>query len=118
MRRFIVYPNMKTACVTALLLAAFVAGCAELRWHKDGADAAALERDIVACQQIARQRALHEAWPFGLAAAHSPMSVDALGRPVAPYPTRFETDRFLLEHDLTRFCMRDRGYELAPVEKR
>lgn len=118
MRRFIVYPNMKTACVTALLLAAFVAGCAELRWHKDGADAAALERDLAACQQVARQRALHEAWPLGLATTHSSMNVDVLGRPVAPYPTRLETDRFLLEHDLTRFCMRERGYDLVPAGTR
>ena len=45
------------------------------------------------------------------------LGMDARGRVVMDYANRHETDRVLLEHDLTRACMRERGYELAPVEK-
>ncbi len=116
MRRFIVYPNMKTACVATLLLAAFVAGCAELRWRKDGADAAALERDLGACQQLARLRAFREASPFGRASGLV-IGANARGISIATYPDPVETERFLLEYDLTRACMRERGYDLVPVRK-
>jgi hypothetical protein len=92
------------------------AGCAELRWHKDGASAAMTEQDLAACQQQARSRAVHDVWP-SVPALPQWIGVDSLGRPIASYPYRYETDRFILEHDLARSCMWGKGYELAPTAK-
>ena len=101
----------------AIVCLLFAAGCADLRWHKDGADAAALERDLGECQQQARAQAARESWSPWLAG--SPViGVDAQGRANLSQPGRLDTDRFLREHDLARACMRGRGYELVPAEKR
>ena len=108
---------MKCRCAALLLLALPAAGCAELRWHKDGMDAAALERDLGECRQQARAQAARDSWSHGI--SRPPVvGVDAQGRAILSQPGRIDTDRFLMEHDLARFCMRNRGYELAPVEKR
>ena len=108
---------MKYQTVAALLLAASAAGCADLRWHKDGADAAALERDLGECQQQARAQAARESWSQGI--SNPPViGADAQGRVILSQPGRFDTDRFLMEHDLARACMNGKGYELVPVEKR
>ena len=103
-----------SAAIVILLLAA---GCAQLRWHKDGADAAALERDLEACQQLARLRAFREVSLFGRSMGRI-VGVDARGAPIMTYPDQLETDRFLLEHDLARDCMREKGYELVPAKDR
>jgi hypothetical protein len=108
---------MKYQSVAALLLAVSAAGCADLRWHRDGADAAALGRDLDECRQLARAQAAHEAWPLGVATPRI-VGVDALGRAIVSSPGQVDTNRFFVEHDLARFCMRSRGYELVPVEKR
>jgi hypothetical protein len=107
---------MKYQIVAALLLATFWAGCADLRWHKNGADAATLERDLGECQQQARAQAVRESWFHGNPGLPV-VGVDAQGRAILSQPGRSDTDRFLAEHDLERFCMRKRGYELVPVEK-
>jgi len=104
--------------VAAGLLAAFASGCADMRWHNDAADAATLERDLGECQQEARAKAVREASARGFAS--SPVSgVDVRGRAVLSQPGRVDIDRTLLltEHDFELFCMRNRGYKLAPVEK-
>jgi hypothetical protein len=93
------------------------AGCADLRWHKPGGSAAALEQDLAACQSDARVQASHFASPF-LSEWPRVMGVDALGRPVVPSFTRLDSERFLYEHDLTRHCMKVKGYDLVPAEKR
>jgi hypothetical protein len=97
----------------ALLLAALAAGCAQLRWHKAGADAAALERDLMECQV----RATRLAGPAVLFAPDV-VGVDERGRVVMGRSSRLESDRLMLEHDLTGACMRERGYELVPVNKK
>ena len=103
--------------VAAGLLAAFASGCADLRWHKEAADAATLERDLGECQQQARAQVVRESWTHGISSPPI-IGVDGRGRAVLSQPGRVDTDRFLMEHDLERFCMRNRGYELVPAEKR
>ena len=98
-----------------LLLAAVTTGCADVSWRKEGADPAELERDLTQCRQAARLRAGREAWPSGLPSGRA-IGVDAHGVPIMAYSYSFENDRFMLEHDLTRSCMRGKGYWLAPVE--
>ena len=109
--------------LVAVLLLAPLTGCAapaDTRWHKPGTDTAALERDLSTCTQEARLQARRAEVPSaGLATlpgAPPVIGTDTQGRPVqAPRHPR-ETDRFLAEHDLTRICMRARGYERIPVE--
>jgi hypothetical protein len=107
---------MKYKYVAALLLAAFATGCAELRWHKEGADAAALDRDLGECQ---RQVLTQARRGIGMFAPDAPrvVGVDERGRPIMGAWSRLETDRMLLEHDLQGICMRGKGYELVPAEK-
>ena len=94
--------------LSAVAVALHAAGCADLRWHKQGVDAAALDRDLGARHEI------------GAFAPDTPrvVGVDAQGRPLAGAANRLGTDRMLLEHDLLGICMRGKGYELVPVEKR
>ena len=108
---------MKYQHVAALLLAAFSAGCAELRWHKDDADTAAISRDFDECRLVARSQAAQQAIPTG---ANSPriVGVDAQGRAIMSSPGQVDTGRFLAEHDFAQFCMRNRGYELVPAKNR
>lgn len=100
----------------AAILVLLSAACADLRWHKADADAAATERDIAECQARARSRAQHEAPLFGM--PRPPViGTDVQGRIVTGQAGRHDTDRAMLEHDFMRACMRERGYELAPAAK-
>ena len=109
-----------TICVylrlSAIAVAALIAGCAPLHWHKEGADTATLERDQAECRDQARLRARSEAPLFGQPPP-APVGMDSRGRAVTGRAARYDTDRALIEHDLTRDCMRERGYDLAPVRK-
>jgi hypothetical protein len=102
--------------LSAVALALHAAGCAEVQWQKTGVDNAAMSRDLGECRQAAQARAFHESSAAGLASTRTIVMDPA--RPTAPYPYRVETDRFLLENDLTRSCMVSRGYELAPAKDR
>jgi hypothetical protein len=103
--------------VAAALFAAALAGCAELRWHKEGGDPAALDRDLGECRLQARAQARRE---IGAFAPDTPrvVGVDALGRPLVGASNRLDTERQLLEHDLVGICMRGKGYQLEPAEKK
>jgi len=103
----------RLSAVALLLLAA---ACAPLEWRKDGVDAAAKQRDLGECQDRARAQAQHEAPLFGQ--PRPPVvGFDVRGRVVTGSAGRYDTERALLENDLVRHCMTQRGYELAPVEK-
>ena len=93
----------------ALLL---LIGCAELRWHKDGADGATLERDLTECRQEAHLQAERQAVPTP---GTRIVGVDRLGRPIIGQPERIEADRAMVEHDLARYCMGKKGYKLVPA---
>ncbi len=98
------------------LAALLAAGCAEMEWHKAGVDEATLERDADECRQVGRLQASRQALPPGYDAPRI-VGVDAQNRPIVSTPGRVDTDRFMAEHDITRQCMAQRGYELAPAAK-
>jgi len=101
--------------LSAAVFAVLLAGCAQLHWQRAGTDATAANRDLDECRGEARLRAARESWPFPYSA---PRFVGGGQRQLLTlYPYQHDTDRFLLENDYTRACMRERGYELAPVEK-
>jgi len=99
----------------ASLLGAALCGCADLRWHKEGADAAALERDQRECGLQAYAQARREAGMFTLDTPRV-VGLDAQGRPVMGPSSRLGSERAMLELDLRRACMTKRGYKLLPVE--
>jgi hypothetical protein len=106
----------------ALLVLVLLAGCAapEVRWQKAGTGAATLQDDLDQCTQEARLQARREQVPSAglgsLPGGPPVIGTDTQGRPVqAPRPPR-QGDRFLAEHDLTRSCMRGKGYEQVPLE--
>jgi len=105
--------SSRLAAAAAIVLAA---GCADLQWQKGGGSPAALERDQAECRDQARLRARSEAPLFGQPPP-APVGMDSRGRAVTGRAARYDTDRALIEHDLMRACMRERGYELEPVEK-
>lgn len=107
-----VYLRLSAVGVFALL----TAGCAELAWHKPGAGPRLLEQDLDECRRNARIRAAREAWPHNLLAPRV-VGVDRDGRPIVIQPPPYYTERFLLEQDLTRLCMQEKGYALVPAEQ-
>jgi len=48
----------------------------------------------------------------------APIGMDSRGRAVMGRAGSYDTERALLEHDLTRVCMHERGYKLEPVQDR
>ena len=98
--RFLLMPRL--LMLGLLLLAA--AGCAfpDTRWVKPGADDKATADDLVICRHAAQQES------FSTPIFVSPVWA---GR----HWTHAEADRFYDESRLTRFCMRNKGYELVTV---
>jgi|GEM_PF-7011279 hypothetical protein len=113
-----------------------LAGCEHVEWHRPGADAATTETDIRECQQQARldtQRALVPYADMYGRGSLSPMqcswpvdrhrSLGLAGCPaVGPYGTPLPAGgiasrRVRLEDQLTSRCLRERGYELTPVDE-
>ena len=97
-------------------MALLVAGCADLRWHKDGADAGTLARDLDECRQMGRAQAMREAWPPGPSVPRI-VGTDPQGRAIMGSPGQLDADRYLAEQDLARMCMNGKGYELVPARK-
>lgn len=105
---------------SALALAAALAACAPMQWVKQDAAAGELETALAECQREAWREAQWRAW------AYQPMFPfvyqDALGRryvawPGSPFADPFGS-QFLEESRLTNFCMRAKGWELEPLEKK
>lgn len=98
--------TLAPASVAGLLL---LGGCAPLEWHKPGISPEQRDRDVAACTEKARGEALRHA------VAREPVPriiVDQQGRAVAVHEPHHDAERFLLEQDLLRACMRERGYVL------
>ena len=102
--------------LVAAAATALIAACADLRWHKDGADAQALERDLAECRQQAHFQAERQAVPT--MPGSRIIGVDRLGRPVLGQPERLDSDRAMVEHDLARHCMGRKGYRLVPAQNK
>ena len=104
-------PGFRIA-VAAALLAVALAACAGLRWQKAGASAETLKEDLDQCRRESRLQVAREAFPrFTLAPV---IATDQRGRTVWVQPHPHDTERFLLEHDVTRWCMHKKSYELVP----
>jgi hypothetical protein len=100
--------------LSAVALALLVAGCAEMRWSKPGADPAKLEEDLAQCRGEARLQAARESVPR-IPGSSQAIRADATGRPVVAPPASRGTDTLVLEQELTSSCMRGKGYALAPA---
>jgi hypothetical protein len=85
-------------------------GCATLDWHKADTTPETRGQNLAACMAEARAEA--QRWVPTLPPPGSGIVVDNQGRAVAVPPIRHDNERFLLEHDLIRDCMRKRGYVL------
>ena len=60
-----------------------------------------------------------EGYLFALDDDYSPVELpDPLGRPIVVQQGTIDTDRYLLEQDLTGQCMRGKGYQLVPADRR
>jgi hypothetical protein len=109
-------PEPAALFVVAALCAA---GCTPMQWVKPDATAEQLQEDSTRCHQDAWREAQLNSWyyrPF------SPFAMrDPFGRPFVAWPYRPYADPFgnayLEEARLAQFCMRNKGYELEPVEK-
>ena len=104
------------ACLhlSAVAVVAVTAGCAEVHWYKPGTDQAVLEAELEQCRQDARLQAGQELLPM----LTSPLMIgaDGQGRPLVVQVHQRDAERLLLEQDLTRSCMRGKGYELKAVQ--
>jgi hypothetical protein len=107
-----VYLRLSAAGVLALL----AVGCADLVWHKPGTPQATLNQEFEQCGQDARLQAGRELLPT----LTTPLMIgaDPQRRPIVVQFHQRDADRLLLEQDLTRRCMRGRGYELKPAQRR
>jgi len=98
-----------TSRAAGLLLFAFaLSACAELRWHKAGADEAAFAADQSGCRKQARETAAR-AGHLGL----PPVADPRFGAPSGPS----QAEQVLQERQRADNCMREKGYALVPADK-
>jgi hypothetical protein len=100
------------------VLLLLLTGCTPMQWVKPDATPDQFNKDMAECQQEAWREAR---WRGFLDRGFGPsLLYDARGRrylswPYSPLGDPFG-DQFMEESRLTHFCMRAKGYELAPVE--
>lgn len=100
--------------VFGVVLATALGACAPMEWHKAGATEDALRKDLDECREYARVASWQDASLHGMNTPR--VVVDPAGRAFVTQNNVGESDRFLVESDLTRACMQRQGYELKPVE--
>ena len=107
---------IRNSIALAVLL---LAACAPMQWVKPDASAEQLEQDLKMCQDEAWREATWRSAHY--VNAIGPMVYqDSVGRrflvwPYGPFADPWG-DRFMEESRLANFCMRAKGYELAPVK--
>ena len=91
-----------------LALCLGAAGCASLavHWEKPGVDPTATQRDLADCRIAARDESMRNYYP-------APAPLFGAHR-WGLWDQHSESQRFYAESNLTRFCMRNKGYELVP----
>jgi hypothetical protein len=94
---------MKRTAAGLLLFAFAMAGCAPVTWRKDGADDAALTRDLSACRKQAQER-----FSAAYSLAQLP-STDPRFGPMGPS----QADLRMQESQAVGMCMRGKGYSLV-----
>lgn len=82
-----------------------------MRWEKHGADAEARARDLDECRAAASDESNRNYYPA------SGVAGDDNWRWPTNWPQRAESQRFYAETNLTRFCMRNKGWELMPASQ-
>ena len=105
--------RMRRVWIAALVLAA--AGCAPMKWIKPDATPEQLAADTQQCEQAAWSEANYYYMgyrPFGPWLYRG----GPFFHPVGPFYDLYY-DRTMEEQRLANFCMRAKGYELAPVAK-
>ena len=107
-------PCVRVSRIVVLAFTALVTACAPLEWQKAGGSEEALKKDLDECREYARVSSWQDA---SINAMNVPrVVVDPAGRAfVTQNNMPGESDRFLVESDLTRACMERHGYELKPV---
>jgi hypothetical protein len=100
--------------VLPLLALLILTGCGTpMRWEKPGIVGEAQAADQADCRSAARYEAMRM-FPYGLGmTSYGPYS-SATSR--ALWLQRTDSERFFAENRLAAFCMRNKGYELVPIE--
>ena len=112
---------MERLAVAAVLLAA-LAACAPMQWSRGDANQEQAAGDLRACRDQAWREASWTSLTYRGALGPALFS-DPLGRRYMGWPYYYSPfgdvygERFFEESRLTDFCMRAKGYELAPVRK-
>jgi hypothetical protein len=107
--------------VTGLLIAATslaTAACAPMQWVKADATPQQASTDAAACQQAAWREAQLRSWhyqPIAPLAFRHRFGYPYFAWPYGPFSDPFG-NHFMEESRLAQFCMRNKGYELVPVE--
>jgi len=104
-------------CSAILLLLA--AGCASMEWVKPDATPEQVAADAEMCEQEAWRETR---WNYMTYGAFTPwMYRDGFGHPFVgpPFGPFYDPlgDRYMEQSRLANFCMRAKGYELAPAGK-
>lgn len=101
--------------VIAISLALAVAGCANLRWQKDGADPALTEKVLAQCEQQAMLRARSRA-------ASMPPIPTVVGGPggasTVMVPSHDRTSDLVAQQSMLSECMRAKGYQLVREDEK
>jgi hypothetical protein len=102
----------RTQPIAHVLVAGFalLGGCAPLEWHKADVAPEIRDRDAAACAAQARNEALRRV--PRLQPSEPRIMIDNRGRTFVYQPSRYDDERFSIEQDLLRACMRERGYVL------
>ena len=79
-----------------------------MRWEKPGADEAALVRDQNDCKVAAQEESNRNFYPAPIGPLYG-------WRWTSAWAQQAESQRFYAETNLTRFCMRNKGWELVPT---
>src|SRR6266850_6295442 len=110
--------RMHRLTLISIACAGLAAACTLMQWVKPDATPEQLSQDMAQCRQDAWREAQFRTWlyrPIG-----PTMVQDAQGRrffvwPSSPFGDPF-SDQLMEEARLASFCMRSKGYELAPAE--
>ncbi len=100
-------------------LALAVSACAPMQWVKQDATPQQASEDSMACQQAAWHEARARSWyyrPLIPLAMRDPTGRHFFAWPYGPFSDPYH-DPLLEEGRLAQFCMRNKGYQLVPVEK-
>jgi hypothetical protein len=108
---------MRFILTTAIVLLA--AACTPMQWARNDARPESVQQDMQQCQLEAWREASWQSFryfgSYGPLIYRDPFGRRLMAYPQGPFYDPF-TDRFLEESRLASFCMRSKGYELAPVK--